>query len=372
MSGSELPVTTLVAMAGFLAGIIFGATANRTNFCTMGAISDVVFIGDYRRMRAWMLSIAVAIVGTQGLHSAGIIDIYTSIYLRPDLSWLGNIIGGLLFGFGMTLSGGCGNKTLVRIGTGNLKSIVVFLIMGLVAYMTLRGITSFLRINLSQMTNINLLEMGFSTQGISDMTATGMSIEQDTARWPVVALIAGGLAIYCFKDKSFRGSQVHVWSGIIVGAIVVSGWWITGVLGFDDFDPAPLTSFTFVAPSGESIQYLMIFTGTTINFGIAAVGGVIAGSFLMAIFTKTFNIETFADANDLLRNMSGAVLMGFGGVMAMGCTIGQGITGMSTLAVGSLISLIAIIGGGVFGMKYLEEGNFIDAFKTIFSIGSDE
>ena len=121
MSGSELPVTTLVAMAGFLAGIIFGATANRTNFCTMGAISDVVFIGDYRRMRAWMLSIAVAIVGTQGLHSAGIIDIYTSIYLRPDLSWLGNIIGGLLFGFGMTLSGGCGNKTLVRIGTGNLK-----------------------------------------------------------------------------------------------------------------------------------------------------------------------------------------------------------------------------------------------------------
>lgn len=372
MTVSDLPVTTLVAMAGFVVGLLFGATANRTNFCTMGAISDAVFIGDYRRMRAWMLSIAVAIVGTQGLHNAGIIDIYTSIYLRPDLSWLGNIIGGLLFGFGMTLGGGCGNKTLVRIGAGNLKSIVVFIIMGLVAYMTLRGITSYLRINLAQMTNLNLAEMGMSTQGISDMAATSFSIEQKLARWLVVALVVGGLAIYCFKDKSFRSSQVHIWSGLIVGGLVVSGWWITGVLGFDDFDPTPLTSFTFVAPSGESIQYLMIFTGTTINFGIAAVGGVITGSFLMAIFTKTFNIESFADANDLLRNMSGAILMGFGGVMAMGCTIGQGITGMSTLALGSLISLIAIMGGGVFGMKYLEEGNFVDAFKTIFSSESDE
>jgi len=115
----------------------------------------------------------------------------------------------------------------------------------------------------------------------------------------------------------------------------------------------------------------MIFTGSTIKFGIAAVGGVIVGSFLVSIFTKTFNIESFADANDLLRNMAGAILMGFGGVTAMGCTIGQGITGMSTLAVGSLISLIAIMAGGFFGMKYLEEGNFTDAFKTIFSIESD-
>jgi len=362
-----LPITTVVAIGGFIAGLLFGVTANRTNFCTMGAISDAVFIGDYRRMRAWMLSIAVAILGTQGLHSTGIIDINTAIYLRPELGWFGNILGGLLFGFGMTLAGGCGNKTLVRIGAGNLKSIVVFLIMGIVAYMTLRGLTGILRVNIEQMTNLNLAEMGLSSQGISDMAAKGIGLEPTIARWLTVVLFAGVLFIYCFKDKNFRTSPMHIFSGLIIGVIVTSGWWVTGVLGYDDFDPTRLSSFTFVAPSGESIQYLMIFSGATINFGIAAVGGVIAGSFLTAILTRTFNIESFADANDLLRHMAGAVLMGIGGVMALGCTIGQGITGMSTLAAGSLIALVSIMTGGVYGMKYLEEGNSIEAMKAMFS-----
>ncbi len=360
-----LQITTVVALGGFVAGLLFGITANRCNFCTMGAISDAIFIGDYNRMRAWMLSIAIAIIGTQSLHSMGIININSAIYLRPELAWAGNILGGLLFGFGMTLAGGCGNKTLVRIGSGNLKSILVFLIMGIVAYMTLRGLTGLLRINFEQMTNINLAEVGLSTQGISDMVATGTGMESQTSRWLMVAVFAGGLLIYCFQDKHYRSSPMHIISGVIIGALVTSGWWITAVLGFDDFDPTPLSSFTFVAPSGESIQYLMIFTGTTINFGIAAVGGVISGSFITAIVTKTFNIESFADADDLLRHMAGAILMGFGGVMALGCTIGQGITGMSTLALGSLIALVAIIIGGVLGMKYLEEGNFPDAIKAL-------
>jgi len=363
-----LQITTVVAIGGFIAGLLFGITANRTNFCTMGAISDAVFIGDFRRMRAWMLSIAVAIIGTQSLHSTGIIDINSSIYLRPELGWAGNILGGLLFGFGMTLAGGCGNKTLVRIGAGNLKSIVVFLIMGIVAYMTLRGLTGLLRINLEQMTNLSLDKMGMTSQAIPDIVAISTGLDAQISRWLMVAVIAGGLLIYCFKDKNFITSPMHIISGVIIGAIVTAGWWITGVLGFDDFDPTPLSSFTFVAPSGESIQYLMIFTGATINFGIAAVGGVILGSFLTAIVTKTFNIESFADSNDLLRHMAGAILMGFGGVLALGCTIGQGITGMSTLTLGSLIALVSILIGGVFGMKYLEEGNFPDAIKALFTI----
>ncbi len=362
-----LQITTIVAIAGFIAGLLFGITANRTNFCTMGAISDAVFIGDYRRMRAWMLSIAVAIIGTQSLHLNGIVDLNSSIYLRSDLGWAGSILGGLLFGFGMTLAGGCGNKTLVRMGAGNLKSIIVFLILGVVAYMTQRGLTGVLRVNIEQMTNMDLAELGMASQRISDLAVAGAGMEQKTAQLLVIALFVGGLLIYCFKDKDFRISLEHILSGAIIGILIVSGWWITGVLGFDDFEPAQLSSFTFVGPSGESIQYLMIFTGATIDFGIAAVGGVIAGSFLTAIVTKTFNIESFADKNDLLRHMTGAALMGFGGVTALGCTIGQGITGMSTLAISSLIALISIILGGVIGLKYLEEGNLIGAVKALFS-----
>ena len=135
------------------------------------------------------------------------------------------------------------------------------------------------------------------------------------------------------------------------------------------FEPTPLGSFTFVNPTGESIMYLMTFSGASINFGIASVGGVIAGSFAMAIATKSFRIESFNDADDMIRHLIGAALMGTGGILALGCTIGQGITGMSTLALGSVIALASIIAGGVYGMKYLEEGSFGGALAAMFRRG---
>jgi uncharacterized membrane protein YedE/YeeE len=362
----SISVTTLVAGAGFIAGMVFGATAHHTNFCTMGAISDAIFLDDYRRLRAWMLAIAVAMLGSQALHVGGAIDLAKSIYLSSNLGWLGAILGGLMFGFGMTMTGGCGNKTLVRLGAGNLKSIVVFLFLAISAYMTLRGLFGILRINLVEATNIDLAARGFATQGLPELlTAAGLPAA--IARWLVVAALAGGLLVTCFRDEAFRRSPMHIASGLIIGALIPVGWLITGVLGADDFHPTPLASFTFVAPIGEAVQYLMTFTGSTINFGIAAVGGVIAGSFLAAQATGSFKLEVFVDADDFVRHMVGGTLMGIGGVMALGCTIGQGITGMSTLALGSLIALISILAGGVLGMRYLEEGSVGGALKTMFA-----
>jgi hypothetical protein len=147
------------------------------------------------------------------------------------------------------------------------------------------------------------------------------------------------------------------------------GWLITGVIGADDFEPVPLASLTFVAPIGEGLMYLMTFTGATINFGIAVVGGVIAGAFLMAAATRSFRIESFTDANDMLRHIGGGALMGSGGVMSLGCTIGQGITGISTLAFGSLLALLSIVAGCVYGLKYLEEGTLGGAFKAMMARG---
>ncbi len=361
----DMPISTLIGWWALAAGIVFGATANKTNFCTMGAISDMVFMDDYGRMRAWVLAIAVALVGTTVLHASGLIDINNSIYRTANLGWFGAVLGGLMFGFGMTMAGGCGNKTLVRIGGGNLKSIYVFLIMGIFAIMTLRGLTGMARVEMEALMNVDLGTAGYTSQGVEELIAGGLGLGADMVRWALVAILGGGALVWCFKDAEFRASPANMLGGLIIGLLIPAGWYITGVLGFDEFEPAPLMSFTFVAPSGETIQYLMIFSGATINFGIASVFGVILGSFLMAMGTRSFNLEGFGDASDMLRHSFGAALMGIGGVLALGCTIGQGITGMSTLALSSFLALGSIIFGGVLGMKYMEEGSIFGALRAM-------
>lgn len=365
----ELPVHVVVAGLGFVLGLLFGGVSYRTNFCTMGAISDVVLMGNWNRFRAWMLAIAVAILGSQVLHAAGAVNLNDSIYLTSNFGWAGAIVGGLLFGFGMTMTGGCGNRSLVRIGGGNLKSIVVVLFLGVFAYMTLRGLIGLARVELETVTNVNLSDSGLAAQGIPDMLAAILSASVEAVRWAVALLAAAGLLWFCFKSASFRASGRDIVAGLILGALTPAGWYVTGVIGYDDFEPTPLASMTFVAPVGESIQYLMTFTGATINFGIAVVGGVIVGSFVVAVATGRFAVEAFSDSSDMVRHMIGGSIMGVGGVLALGCTIGQGMTGISTLAFGSLIALLSIIAGGVLGIKYLEEGSLGGAVSALFARG---
>ena len=362
-----LPITTWVGILGFILGLLFGAVALKTNFCTMGAISDMVLMGDWNRFRAWTLAIAVAIIGSQGLHLSGLIDLDTSIYLSLNIGWAGAIVGGLLFGFGMTMTGGCGNKTLVRLGAGNLKSLVVAIVLGIFAYMTLRGLTGLARVELEGLTNVDLEGSGLAAQGIPDFVAAATGLAVETARLLVAVIAAGLLLWFSLKSADFRRSKPNLAAGILIGLLITAGWYATGVLGQDEFDPTPLASFTFVNPVGNSLQYLMTFTGSTINFGVATVGGVIVGAFIAAKATGEFRIESFTDASDMMRHMVGAALMGIGGIMALGCTIGQGLTGMSTLALTSLIAWLSIIAGGVYGIKYLEEGSLGGAFQALFA-----
>jgi hypothetical protein len=334
----------------------------------MGGISDLALMGDGRRFRAWLLAIAVAIIGTQALDFSGAIDIDKSIYLSANLGWLGAIIGGAMFGFGMTQTGGCASRTLVRLGGGNLKSLIVMLVLGIFAYMTLRGLLALPRLQI-ETTNIDLTIRGLNNQNLGEIAAATTSVPATTARAVAAAALAFLFLVICFKDESFRRSSVNIVAGLVVGLAAVGGWLVTGILAKDEFEPVPLASITFVAPAGESLQYLMTFTGAKLNFGIAVIGGVIVGSFLMAVATGSFRVETFVDRDDLTRHLAGATLMGCGGVMALGCTIGQGITGMSTLALGSLIAWLSILGGGYFGIKYLEEGSFGGAIKAVFARG---
>jgi len=213
--------------------------------------------------------------------------------------------------------------------------------------MTLRGLIALGRTALEDAANADMASIGAAHQGIADIVAASGVVDIDSARIAVTAIVVLGLLWFCFKDEEFRASKADVVAGIIIGLCVPAGWVITGIIGFDDFAPTQLASLTFVAPVANSIQYLMTFTGATIDFGIATVGGVIVGSFLSAI--------------------GGAVLMGVGGVLALGCTIGQGLTGLSTLAIGSVIAFLSIVFGGVLGMKYIEEGEFGAALKAVFS-----
>jgi len=361
-----------VALLSFLVGIVFGAVVNKTNFCTMGAVSDWVNMGNKGRLRAWFLAIGIATLVTQTMQFNGIIDLSEAIYLTPNFGWLGYLAGGFLFGIGMTLASGCVNRTLVRVGSGNLKSLVVLIIIGLTAYMTMRGVLALVRINIFWVTNINLAEHEISNQGIGTLASSVLGLANTALIHNITTvLVAGGLIVYALKGRELRRSFDNILAGVAIGLIIPAGWYITGVIGFDDFEPLRLESYTFTGPIAEGLMYLMTFTGSTINFGVAAVFGMILGSFLYGILSGKFRVESFSSREDMVRHLTGGVLMGFGGVLALGCTIGQGITGMTTLALGSLMALISIVFGSALTMKVeyyrLDDEGFLSALRSALS-----
>ncbi len=345
-----------ITWGGLLIATVLGYIVYVTNFCTMGSISDMLSFGDKRRFRSWLLAAATAMLGLAALQNIGVADYRTSMYMDPNLTWLANVAGGLTFGFGMVLAGGCITRNLGRAGAGDLRSGFVLLVAGLFAYMTIGGLLGPLRVAIFGNATIDLASMGIEKQGFGDVIAslTGMDLTQST--WIALAILAGGLLIYCFKDAGFRKSPVHIIAGVGIGLCVTAGWMLTG-LAQDDFADVPvaLASMSFVRPAGDTVNYLMRATAyETPGFNVMTFAGVLLGGFIGALSKGKLALSTFADKSDTVRNTFGAALMGIGGVVALGCTIGQGVTGFSTLAIGSGITLIFIILGGVIGIKYME------------------
>ncbi|MEW6163874.1 MAG: YeeE/YedE family protein [Pseudomonadota bacterium] len=363
---SEIDVATITSKViwwGFGLGLIFGFFANKTNFCTMGAVSDVVNMGDWGRMRAWLLAIAVAIIGTNVLAYTGAIHLEKTIYSGQSLPWLGHIVGGLLFGIGMTMASGCGNKTLVRVGGGNLKAVVVFMYMAYAAYLTLKGVFAPIRITLFQAQPVVAQLSG--PQTLPHLLQGSLGMELAAAQLAIALALGGLLLAFVLFNKAFWENKDNFLGGLVMGGVIVAGWYVTGHMGWAE-DPESLTelafgtnsklleSMSFIAPSAYTIELWALWTdkGTVVTWGIATVFGVGIGSFLYATATKAFRWEHFVSAQDMFRHMIGATLMGFGGVTAMGCTIGQGITGFSTLSIGSIITFVAIVAGAAATMKY--------------------
>ncbi len=363
----ELSVVHQVAIYGFIIAMVFGFVGNKTHFCTMGAISDVINMGARGRLGAWFLGIGIAILGTQFLRIQGYIQLQQSMYLSTQFVYLAYALGGFLFGIGMTLAAGCGQRNLVRVGGGNLKALIVVLVLGITAYMTMRGILALVRLNYIYKASIDLQNIGMESQGMIDGITALTGISNSTTLQIIVAMVLGiGFIAYAFKHQEFRNSFDNILAGVVIGGCVVAAWFVTGYLGQDGFDPIATQGLTFIGPTGNTISYLMTFTGAQINFGVAVTFGMILGSFIYAVFSGNFRIETFSNKSEMISHLIGAVLMGFGGVLSFGCTIGQGVTGVSTLALGSFIAISMIIFGSALTMKIqyhlLDERSFISAF----------
>lgn len=355
----------VVAWCAFGLAVVFGAVANRVSFCAMGAVTDVVTMGDWRRMRMWLLAIAVAIAGTTWLEATGLAELGKSIYTTPRVAWLSHLVGGFLFGFGMTLASGCGSRLLVRAGAGNLKAMVTLIVLAIAAYMTLKGLFAVWRLHTLDTLHLDTTEFGAMHSDLGSVV-TALS-GNGSVKVALSIAIAAALLAFALTSREFRERQDMVFGGLIIGAIIVAGWYVTAHLGHVAEDPRTLEeafvgtnsgrpeSYSFVAPVGYLLELLLLWTDQSriVTFGIAGVLGMAVGSATMALATRTFRWEGFASTEDLVNHIAGGLLMGFGGVCALGCTIGQGLTGISTLAIGSFIALGAIIAGSATALKYL-------------------
>lgn len=389
---------TTMLWAAFGIALVMGAVVNKTNFCTMGAVSDLVNMGDTGRFRAWLLAIAIAMLGVTALESYSLVNVDGSFppYRSGQLLWAENFLGGFLFGIGMTLASGCGNKTLVRIGGGNIKSIFVMIVIGVVAYYMVSPLPG------SDQTLFSLLFYDWIrplSVNVGDSQDLGTLIGGEsvaTARMIIGGALGLLLLWFVFKSADFRNSTDNILGGVVVGLAVLAAWYVTSNIVIDadgellslseyheqwdmlaDSDegkpgqarPLSPQSYTFVNPMAQSVGFAGAgFKRTLLTFGVMAFFGVIAGSLLWSLLSRSFRFEWFSSVRDFITHIVGAVLMGFGGTLALGCTIGQGITGISTLAMGSFVVFAAIVLGSALTMKiqyyrmvYEEEASFIKA-----------
>jgi len=354
----ELSGANIAVLGGLAGGIILGVAARWGRFCTFGAIEDKILGADGTRLRMWGLAIAISIAGVFAMDSLGWIEVEGSVYLATPVTLAATIVGGLLFGLGMSLVGTCGFGIMSRIGGGDLKSIVTFLVMGISAFATMNGLTASLRVWLFPSP-----PPPESPAGIAHMVGDIVNLEPNI----VAFAFAGVLALAVLSNGALFRKARFLITGIVVGLVIAFGWWITGVAAADPFDPQPLSSYTFAAPLGDTILYVMASTGANLDFGIGAVVGVTVGAYLATISLRDFRWEACEDAIELKRQMLGGMFMGIGGVLALGCTVGQGLSAASALALSAPVALASMYIGSWFGLHFLVSGSWWTPIQSLFT-----
>ncbi|MFK7835698.1 MAG: YeeE/YedE family protein [Sulfitobacter sp.] len=334
----------LVALVGMFGGVLLGLAARIGRFCTLGAIEDLYYGENTLRLRMWGIAIGVSIVGTFGLSLAGLLDLHQTLYLGQSWNPLGSIFGGLLFGYGMALAGNCGYGALARVGGGDLRSLLIVLIMGIFAYITLGGPLSGVRLwafGSAEETN-QVATFAHSLSGV-----TGIGVE--------LCGMAIGLCILCLTllSRSLRRAPTYILWGAVAGVAIVTGWAGTQWVASNGFDATPVVTHTFSAPIGETVLYAMTSSGNSISFGTGSVVGVILGAFFGSLIKGHFRWEACDDPRELRRQILGAALMGIGAVVAVGCSVGQGLSAFSVLTFSAPVTLGCILLGAALGLRQL-------------------
>lgn len=396
---------SFILWSTFIIAIILGIVVNKTNFCTMGAVSDLVNIGDAGRLRAWILAATVALIGVVILEALGLVNVSSTLppYRGSEFQWGRYILGGVLFGIGMTFASGCGNKTLIRIGGGNIKSIFVFVVIAVIAYYMVDPYkelpSTWYQTYFSSWLGQASISLN-TPQDLGSIAGNWFSVDAMTMRIVLGSVIAILALRYIFRDAEFRKSGDNIFAGVAIGFIVLLAWYFTSNVAVSTDDGAfsmtqfygewdmmmesevgkpkngstnlQSQSFTFISPIGQMFGYVgSSFSNAFLTFGVVSVLGVIVGSFIWTLITRSFRVEWFNSFKDFYMHMIGAVLMGFGGVLGLGCTVGQGISGVSTLALGSFLVFISIVFGSALTMKiqyyqmvYEEEASFVKALLS--------
>ncbi len=347
-----------LATAGLASGIVLGYVARRQHFCTMSSLERYWYANDSGGLRTWVLAAAVALVLTQALAFAGLADLQSSFYLSPDFGWTGAIIGGLAFGFGMALVGTCGFGALVRTGGGSLRSLVVLVMLGLSAMAAQRGVVAQLRVQI-----VDRLALDLSFAGDQSIGSLLSAISGTDVRLAVAVMAALGLLWWVFRDRAYRRQTGAIVTGSVIGTVIAIGWVVTTYAYRHAFEPVQIEAGSFVVPVADAILQFVTYTGVLPDYGVGLVIGVVIGAAACALYGRDVRWEACDDARELGRHLTGGFLMGTGGVFAMGCTIGQGVTAVSALAVSAPLVMVSIWIGARLGLSYLIEGSAFAALR---------
>lgn len=346
-------------LAGLAAGTLMGFAARRNHFCTMSALERHWYAGDSSGLRTWVLAAAVALALTQALQAFGLVDTSESFYVRSNFAWVGAVGGGVVFGFGMALVGTCGFGALVRLGGGSLRSLIVLMVLGLSAMSAQKGLIAQVRVAVSDNTAIDLSDSGGQSLGAIAAHLTGMQ-----AGPAVAALCAALLFAWVFGHRAYRRRTGSILAGSTIGAVVAFGWWATSQAAEYSFEIVQLEAGSFVVPVADTLLQVITFTGVVPDYGVGLVVGVVVGASICAFARRDVRWEACDDARELSRHLAGGFLMGVGGVFAMGCTIGQGVTAVSALALSAPVVVASIMIGARMGLAYLIEGSPLAIFRT--------
>jgi len=360
-AASLASLTWGVLMMAFALAFALGALLQTSRFCTMGAISDWVLMQESTRLRQWAVAAAVSILGFAAMQSSGWISASNTIYASPKLLWLSALVGGFSFGVGMVLASGCSSQTLVRLGGGNLKSLIVLLVMAVFALATWRGLLGVWRVNTLEAVVAPAQGLGFAGEWWAQRSGHSVPVASAAS----AACAAGALLLWAGQDRDFRWSAA-MWCGVGVGVLVTAMWWVTGVFGhglehpetLEEFYTATasgrMESFSFTLPMAQWLDAFLYFSDGTkkLSVGMVSTLGLLLGSLTLALWRGTFRWESFTHRQDLLRHVVGGALMGLGGVIAMGCTMGQGLSGVSTLSFMSILTLLSMGLGAWASLKW--------------------